>query len=120
MIKLYFPPGCYGTYVARCIYNYTNLRNEPFIEFTFGDNGDSHQYWYNLAAKLKIQQGHIETLFHANTDVIISILPCKSNRLDYYNNQFFKHSHGNLIEYISSSLLPPHVEQKLQEGRQES
>jgi len=47
-------------------------------------------------AKLKIQHGHIETLSHANTDVIISILPCKSNRLDYYNNQFFKQEHGKV------------------------
>jgi len=113
MIKLYFPPGCYGTYVTRCIYNYTNLRNKPFIEFTFGNNGDSHQHRYNLEAKLKIQQGHIETLFHTNTDVIISILPCKSNRLDYYNNQFFKQEHGKVIEYISSSLPPADIEYKL-------
>jgi hypothetical protein len=113
MIKVYFPPGCYGTYVARCIYNYTNLRNEPFNEFTFGDNGDSHQHRDNLVSKLSIKQGHIETLAGHTDDVVVSILPCKSNRLDYHNNQFFKHQHGKLIEHISSMLAPADIEHKL-------
>jgi hypothetical protein len=113
MIKVYFPPGCYGTYVARCIYNYTNLRNEPFNEFTFSNNGDSHQHRDNLVSKLSIKQGHIETLDSHQDDVIVSILPCKSNRLDYHNNQFFKHQHGKLIEFISARLSPEVAQDKL-------
>ena len=113
MIKVFFPPGCYGNYVTRCIYNYTNLRNEPFIKFTFSDTGDSHQHRNNIQAKLNIQHGHIETLSYTDNDVIVSILPCKSNRLDYYNNQFFKQQHRKLIEYILSSLSLEEIEHKL-------
>ena len=106
MIRVCFPPGCYGTYVARCIYNYTNLRVEPFIEFTFGDNGDSHQYRYNSNAKSQIQEGHLGQHLWNDHDVIVAILPCKSHRLDYYNNQFVKEQHGQLIEYISRLMAP--------------
>jgi hypothetical protein len=113
MIKVYFPPGCYGTYISRCIYNYTNLRNEPLVEFTFSDTGDSHLHRNNTQAKLKIQQGHVETLSHTDDDVIVSILPCESHRLDYYNNQFFKHQHGKLIEYILETLSLDEIEHKL-------
>jgi hypothetical protein len=113
MVKVFFPPGCYGTYVTRCIYNYTNLRNEPFVEFTFSDTGNSHQHWNNMQAILKIQQGHIKTLSYTDNDVVVSILPCKSHRLDYYNNQFFKQQHGKLIEYILTSLSLDKIEHKL-------
>jgi len=113
MIRVCFPPGCYGTYVTRCIYNYTNLRVGPFIEFTFGDNGDSHQYRYSSNARLQIQQGHLGQHLWNDNDVIVAVLPCKSNRLDYYNNQFFKQQHGQLIEYISLSLSPADIDHKL-------
>ena len=113
MVKVFFPPGCYGTYVTRCIYNYTNLRDEPFVEFTFSDTGNSHQHWNNMQAILKIRQGHIKTLSYTDNDVVVSILPCKSHRLDYYNNQFFKQQHGKLIEYILTSLSLDKIEHKL-------
>jgi hypothetical protein len=113
MIRVCFPPGCYGTYVTRCIYNYTNLRVEPFIEFTFGNNGDSHQYRYSSNANSQIHQGHLGQHLWNDNDVIVAVLPCKSNRLDYYNNQFFKQQHGQLIEYISLSLSPADIDHKL-------
>jgi hypothetical protein len=102
MIKVYFPAGCYGTYVTRCIYNYTNLRVEPFAEFNFGDNGDSHQYRYNDNAKANIHQGHLGQHPWSDDHVVVAIIPCKSHRLDYFNNQFIKQERGKLIEYISS------------------
>jgi len=113
MIKVYFPPGCYGTYVTRCIYNYTNLRNEPFVEFTFGDTGDSHQHWNNKNAVLDIQQGHIETLCLNKDDLVISIVPCAAHRLDYYNNQFYKQQHGQLIDYILKHISQQDADHKL-------
>jgi hypothetical protein len=113
MIKVYFPPGCYGTYVSRCIYNYTNLRNEPFVEFIFGDTGDSHQHWNNQNAVLDIKQGHIETLCLTDNDLVISIVPCASHRLDYYNNQFFKQQRGQLIDYVLTQISQQEAEYKL-------
>jgi|688.fasta_scaffold76856_5 hypothetical protein len=114
MINVIFPPGCYGTYVARCIYNYTNLRKEPYGEFTFNNDGNSHQHWDNLLAKSTITQVHIETFKSAkDDDIIVSILPCTSHRLDYVNNQFVKQQHRKLIKYISLLLEPADIEYKL-------
>lgn len=114
MIKVYFPPGCYGTYVARCIYNYTNLREGPFVGFAFSNTGDSHWHRDNLVAKSTIKQGHIETLGSAEDDVVVVvILPCASYKLDYFNNQFFKQQHGKLIEHISSMLETAAIKYKL-------
>lgn len=113
MIRVCFPPGCYGTYIARCIYNYTNLRVEPFIEFTFGDNGNSHQYRYNSNAKSQIQEGHLGQHLWNDNDVIVAVLPCTSHRLDYVNNQFLKQQHRKLIKYISLLLEPADIEYKL-------
>jgi hypothetical protein len=113
MIKVYFPPGCYGTYVARCIYNYTNLRNEPLVEFTFGETGDSHQHRNNQNAVLHIQQGHIDLLSLNTNDFVVSIVPCAAHRLDYFNNQFFKHKHGQLIDYILTQISQQEAEDKL-------
>jgi hypothetical protein len=113
MIRVCFPPGCYGTYVTRCIYNYTNLRVEPFTEFTFGNNGDSHQHRYNSNAKPQIYQGHLGQHPWNDNDVIVTVLPCESHRLDYYNNQFFKHQHGHLINYISEILSESEALHKL-------
>jgi hypothetical protein len=113
MIRVCFPPGCYGTYVTRCIYNYTNLRVGPFTEFTFGNNGDSHQHRYNANAKSQIHQGHLGQHPWNDDDVIVTILPCKSHRLDYFNNQFIKQDSGHLIKFISSRLSPEVAQDKL-------
>jgi hypothetical protein len=113
MIRVYFPPGCYGTYVTRCIYNYTNLRVEPFAEFTFGNNGNSHQYRYNDNAKANIYQGHIGQHPSSPDDVNFTIVPCNTHRLDYFNNHFIKQENEKLIEYISTMLSPEMARDKL-------
>ena len=102
MIKVYFPQGCYGTYLARCIYNYTNLRTEPFEEFAFSPDGSSHQFWSKKEALLPIiQYGHINTLdLNIQADQVVVVLPCQDHRLDYYNNHFFKRECEQLINYI--------------------
>ena len=104
MIKVYFPQGCYGTYLARCIYNYTSLRTEPFEEFAFNNDGSSHQFWSKKEALLPIiQYGHINTLdLSLYADQVIVVLPCRAHRLDYYDNQFFKREREQLIGYILS------------------
>ena len=106
MIKVYFPQGCYGTYLARCIYNYTNLRTEPFEEFAFNDDGSSHQFWSKKEALLPIiQYGHINTLdLSIHADQVVVVVPCQEHRLDYYNNHFFKREREQLIDYILIQL----------------
>jgi hypothetical protein len=115
MIKVYFPPGCYGTYFTKCLYNYTNLRNEPFVDFDFDQHGSSHQHRSNSHAQLVIKCGHIGTLASDTNDKLVSILPVCDNMLDYYNNQFFKQGHGALIDYILSQLSLDSAKNKLKD-----
>jgi hypothetical protein len=113
MIKVCFPPGCYGTYFSRCLYNYTNLRIEPFIEFKFDFAGSSHSHRSNKQSKEYIIQCHIETLGKEDNNQVISIIPCTDHKLDYYNNQFFKQEYGKLIHQILSHVPQHEVEFKL-------
>jgi hypothetical protein len=113
MIKVCFPPGCYGTYVTQCVYNYTNLRNSPFVKFKFGSHGDSHGHRINDNAYSVIQSGHVDTLCRTEHDRVVVILPSIDHQLDYYNNQFFKQEHGHLIDYILTQMSVTEAEHKL-------
>lgn len=113
MIKVFFPPGCYGTYLTRCLYSYTNLNHEPFIKFDFDQEGSSHQHCENLLARSVIKQGHLETLEYDSTSQVVVIVPCETHGLDYYNNQFFKQQHGQIVQYILKQLSLEDIRHKL-------
>lgn len=113
MIKVCFPPGCYGTYVTQCVYNYTNLRTSPLVKFKFGNHGDSHGHRINNNAYSVIQSGHADTLCQTEHDRMVAILPCANYQLDYYNNQFFKENQGHIIDYILTQMSVTEAEQKL-------
>ena len=113
MIKVYFPPGCYGTYVARCIYNYTNLRVGPFVEFEFDSSGSSHWHRdeYNISKVIDLDHwGNMEAV---DTDQIVVVLPCQNHKLDYFNNQFFKYKLGQTIDFILSIISEHELISKL-------
>jgi len=122
MIEILFPPGCYGTYLARSIYNYTSLRAGDYHNFTFDSTGSSHIHRQNLDSKFKIIHGHlprpnyITPLTFSNVEKIITILPLTSHNLDYCNNQYFKESKGSLINYIKLQLPISEINQKLNDG----
>jgi len=115
MIKVYFPRGCYGTYLAQCIYNYTNLRTEPFEGLALNNDGSSHQFWLRseeLAST--IRHGHIDAPYlNVNADHTIVVLPCQEHRLDYYDNHFFKTEKEQLINYILMQMPEQEVIHKL-------
>jgi hypothetical protein len=112
MINVIFPPGCYGTYVTRCLYNYTNLRNGPFTDFKFDSAGSSHYHQENAHARSVIQAKHINTFDHGSPIQLV-VIPCVEHSLDYYNNQFFKSQHGQLIQYITEQLPAEDITYKL-------
>ena len=115
MIKVYFPRGCYGTYLAQCIYNYTQLRSEPFEGLSFNDDGSSHQFWLrNEELASIIRHGHIDAPYlNVNADHTVVVLPCQSHRLDYYDNHFIETEKEQLINYILKQLSPQEVAHKL-------
>jgi hypothetical protein len=119
MIKVCYPPGCYGHYLTRSIYNYTNLRVENYKNFEFDNSGSSHVYRKNKKSRLKIRYGHLDLadkITFDDNDDIVTILPCVDHRIDYYNNQFDKHAKKALIKYITSQLPSIEIAQKLNQG----
>jgi hypothetical protein len=114
MITICFPPGCYGNYLARSIYTYTNLRVGKYNNFKFSTNGGSHVNSENI--KTKIQCVHLEKLLTTDkNNYVITILPCVDHRLDYYNNQI-KKNNNTLIEYIAPQISPEEMNQTLLNG----
>ena len=100
MIKICFPPGCYGHYLARCLYTFTELRSEPYNEILFDANGSSHSFRTNILERSQIRAGHREyvtkgkirpaTLTILPDDQVVTILPVPGHWLDYHNNQYVK------------------------------
>ena len=119
MIKVCYPPGCYGHYLTRSIYNYTNLRVENYKNFEFDKSGSSHAHRKNQKSQLKIRSGHLDLsdkiTFDDNDDTV-TILPCVDHRIDYYTNQFDKYAKKALIKYITSQLPSNEIAQKLNQG----
>lgn len=109
MITVLFPPGCYGTYFARCVYNYTELRQGPFVPFIFSSTGNSHLHRHNIEAAQLVRTAH-PIGYVPQSGSVITILPDINHRLDYYNNQFFKEQNGNLIEYVKSQFTQTEYE----------
>ena len=116
MIKICFPPGCYGSYLSRCIYNYSDLTEEPVDSFQFDQFGSSHDHRDNKQVSTKIQVFHLnETTKLSHTDVVI-ILPCSKHHLDYFNNQFAKQSKYHILHYLSVTIGEAELKSKLHQG----
>jgi hypothetical protein len=113
MIKVLYPPGCYGTYVARCLYNWTSLRSEPYEPFTFDSTGSSHVYRESSAARQAVICGHLDNLRMDFQDVLVTIMPESEHRLDYYDNQFHKQNQKHLVDFITSQLSQDEIHHKL-------
>ncbi len=115
MIKVYFPQGCYGTYLAKCIYNYTDLRTEPFEKFTFDVSGSSHNFWSKKRQLYsKITYGHFDSPeCNVNAEHVVVVYANPNHLLDYYNNQFCKVQYADLINWIGLQLSAEEAQLKL-------
>ena len=113
MIKICYPPGCYGSYLTRCIVNYTELNTNQVDDFDFDASGSSHSIRTNGILQV-IYSGH---LFCNRTfelpDSIITILPDKDHGLDYFNNQFVKQDLGELVNYTLNHFPIEEINNKL-------
>jgi len=113
MINIIAPPGCYGTYVARCLHHYT-LPTETH-QFDFDQYGSSHVF-------RKISKSIAETSLAHQTDLksdkinketTIIVTGDIKHQLDYFNNQYYKESQGNLLEFIEKAFNNDIVQQDL-------
>ena len=105
MINIVYSPGCYGTYLSKCLYNYTNLTNDNYKSFEFGIAGHSHNFRENSHANTVIWYGHPEKYIHDLNCKTVVVIPNQNHILDYHNNQFHKQSNFNLIDHISPSII---------------
>jgi hypothetical protein len=114
MINIVYSPGCYGTYLSKCLYNYTNLANNSNTSFEFGIGGDSHDFRENVHAKTVIDRTHPNRYIHIQNCKTVAVIPNQNHILDYYNNQFHKELNLNLLDGISPlTLSRDDVEYKL-------
>lgn len=121
MIKLCYPKGCYGNYLGQCLYYFTNLNNNNLEDFSVDRRGSSHAFFNNVKAHDHIQLGHSVSatdnswpnITISDTDFVVQIVPLKEHWLDYYNNHFFKHYQGNVIETISELFTVDEINYKL-------
>ncbi len=116
MIKIIFPPGCYGTYFSRCLYNYTDLSSCNEINFEFCEDGSSHLFRDHDQSKKLIWYGHLEDTVLTPQDTVITILPVHDHYLDYYNNQFVKWEKSNVISYLQTQVIDREMKLKLSQN----
>lgn len=121
MIKVLFPPGCYGTFLSKCIYELTDLSGKHSylgaeVDFSFGAAGDSHDFRKNTNAKKFILAGHSHILHQNYSDLIVSVLPCGEHFLDYYDNQLYKKERNQIVSYIKTMFSAAEIQQKLSDG----
>jgi hypothetical protein len=112
MIKVFFPPGCYGTFLTKCLYKLTTLNQTKDYNFVFDEFGSSHDYRLSNNRHL-IDCGHLETLSVDPSDDLVVIMPCEQHQLDYFDNQFWKNEKKHICNYIHTLYDSNEVQTKL-------
>lgn len=112
MIKVLFPPGCYGTFLTKCLYKLTTLNQTKDYSFVFDEFGSSHDYRFSNNRHL-IDCGHLETLSVEPVDNLVVIVPSEHHQLDYFDNQFWKSEKNHICNYIHTLYDSSEVENKL-------
>lgn len=118
MIKIIFPPGTYGHFLAKCLCGFTNLCPEVKETFSFGSSSSNHDIRHalhetRLANLLKVE--HLDTYRRSHDDRVIIILPMADHYLDYYDNQYFKQEKANVIRSILTQVSIDDANQKLKD-----
>lgn len=117
MINIVAPPGCYGTYVARCLHHYTSRNDNILLDFDV--YGSSHEFRKLSSDIKKTSLMHWQnpesrqSLDHSNTIVITGDA---DHFLDYYDNQFYKQEQGRLVEYLTNVAGADIIQERLKQG----
>ena len=119
MIYVIAPPGCYGTYISRCLYHYTNLGFVPGWSMTFDSTGSSHDFRAvipHAAAEISnLHQDLWSEMLSSDQDHTVVIYADLDHRLDYYDNQYRKQDGSDLVKHLLMSLSRHEIRQKLLE-----
>lgn len=112
MIRIIFPPGCYGTYLAKSIYRYTNIDLE--CKFVFDLSGHSHDHRKDTVGFHTVRPQHNNLV--DPTDTVIVVTPNSNHYLDYVNNQCSKQFKSDFLKYIFTMFTKDEVDQKLRQN----
>ena len=119
MITVVYAPGCYGTFLTKCVYHLTNLsitgKTDVVDLFCFDYDSSSHDFRNNQDFKDKIAKEHPKDLLAKHTQ-LLSILPCADHKLDYFDNQFWKQENKQIVSYSNSLFSQDEIQQKLIAG----
>lgn len=125
MIKICFPAGCYGHYLAQCLWYFTDISDSNVEDFVFDADGGSHTFRQNFQARNHIQighfsyktsgQNHLATLNVAPGDQLVTIMPVETHWLDYFNNQFEKQAKKHFVSYLDGMISLHEIETKLRD-----
>jgi hypothetical protein len=119
MINIIAPPGCYGTYISRCLHHYTSTDGNYLLDFD--TYGSSHAF-RELSSSIKkssLSHWHDDNDVQAiDADNTVIITCSTDHHLDYYDNQFYKQSRGNLVEYMTETAGIDTIQDRLQQGWQ--
>tara|TARA_R110000803_G_scaffold48698_1_gene101231 strand:- start:31 stop:819 length:789 start_codon:yes stop_codon:yes gene_type:complete len=96
MIKISWPPGCYGSYVMQSIYAYSNLGDGKII---IDPTGSSHSFRSSNNAKKFFDSEHVWS-----KDVDVHVNPVSEHHLDYLNNQLVKQENNDVISSFKKSF----------------
>ena len=117
MIKICYPPGCYGSYLSRCIYNYSDLRKQELDSFQFDKFGSSHEHRDQTKVADIIQIDHLDNeISFDHADDTLIILPCDNHMLDYFNNVLMKANAGHTMNHLKTLFKQKDIEIKLSQG----
>jgi len=114
MIRVLFPPGCYGHYLTGCLYSYTNLNTTNF-EFALDNNGSSHVFWNHSDCKTKIINQHCfggGDKYDGPTTTV-TIIPEPDHYLDYINNQYCKFYNYDFDKFLQDKWWHQDLKSKL-------
>jgi hypothetical protein len=112
VIQVVFGPGCYGNYLANCLYSYTDLSDSVTNNIKFDISGSSHAARRNDDLLQYIQIEHYIDLEVINDDaVIISADP--THYLDYHDNQFSKNNNFDLDRFLVTLFSNGNTQHKI-------
>lgn len=113
MIKVIYARGCYGTYIARCLYHYSNLRQGAFEPLSFDQFGSSHVHRKNHHARNVILDQHLESFKIQDYDRLVVLLPSQDNLLDYIDNHLVKQANNDWLAYVCDQFGRSHIQTTL-------
>lgn len=99
-IKIIFPGGCYGNFLASCIMGFTDFD----AGFTLGvsPSGSAHYVRSNIKFKSQIFVLHDRDYKRSSGEKIIEIVPGSHNALGYFDNQLTKEYNFDIKKHLQS------------------